>query len=126
MFKKQRPSDDGSWPVEIRFNKAKAIVSLEYDDGFKGEIPYELLRVESPSAETRGHSGQTPVPVAGKKDVSVIGADPVGRYALRISFSDGHDSGLYSWPFLKDLSANQKSHMKAYQKRLKEHGLNRD
>lgn len=123
---RKRPKEDGSWPTEIRFNKAKAIVAVTFDDGFSGEIPYELLRVESPSAETRGHGSETPPPVAGKKNVSVKSADPVGRYALRINFSDGHDSGLYSWPYLKELALNGKSRMKAYTKRLKEHKLSRE
>ncbi len=125
MFKK-RPEDDGSWPLEIRFIKDQALLKISFDDNFEGEIPYELLRVDSPSAETRGHGGETPPPVAGKKNVSVTSADPVGRYALRINFSDGHNSGLYSWPYLKELATNQKPRMKAYQKRLKEYGLSRD
>ncbi len=123
---RKRAKDDGSWPVEIRFNKEKALLKLTFDDGFKGEIPYELLRVESPSAETRGHGSETPLPPVGKKNVSVLSADPVGRYALRINFSDGHNTGLYSWPYLRELATDQKNRMKSYEKRMKDAGLSRD
>lgn len=123
---RKRPKDDGSWPTEIKFNKDSASVKVSFDDGFSGEIPYELLRIESPSAETRGHGGENPPPPTGKRNISVLSADPVGRYAIRINFSDGHNSGLYSWPYLRSLAQDQKPRMKAYIKRMKELELSRD
>ena len=74
-----------------------------FDDGAKFDIPFELLRIESPSAENKGHGDQAPPPVKGKANVNVVRADPVGRYAVRIGFDDGHDTGLYSWDYLYDL-----------------------
>ena len=76
------------WPEELRFNKARAELLIRFDDGGEGSIPYELLRVESPSAETKGHGSERPPPPANKRNVSVVGAEPVGRYALRIRFDD--------------------------------------
>lgn len=113
-------------PAELRFNKARAELFIRFDDGSEGVIPYELLRVESPSAETKGHGAETPPPPAKKRHVSVIGADPVGRYALRIRFSDGHDTGLYTWAYLADLAAQKAKRMTAYLARMKELGLPRE
>lgn len=113
-------------PVELRFNKARAELLIRFDDGSEGTIPYELLRVESPSAETRGHGGGSPPPPAKKRHVGVVGADPVGRYALRIRFSDGHDTGLYTWAYLADLAARKTQRMAAYLARMKELGLPRE
>jgi DUF971 family protein len=77
---------------------------IAFDDGFEGEIPYARLRLESPSAETRGHGGERPPPPKGTDTVGVESADPVGRYAVRIRFTDGHDTGLYTWGFLRELA----------------------
>ena len=120
-------SEMGSaWPLELRFDKKQGKLKLAYDDGFKGDIPFELLRVESPSAETRGHGGEMPPPPAGKKSVGVTSAQPVGRYAVCIEFDDGHATGLYTWPYLRELAAAAKPRMKAYLDRLAEAGLSRD
>ena len=119
-------NNSSAWPEELRFNQSTQTLALTFDDGFKGEIPFELLRVESPSAETKGHAEQTPAPPAGKRNVNAISADAVGDYAVRIGFDDGHDTGFYTWPYLYDLAANQKSRMKSYLKRLKEAGLSRE
>lgn len=93
------------WPQELRFRKGAGVLSLVYEDGFRGDIGYKRLREESPSAEVRGHGAgprppQPPVP----GDISVTAADPVGRYAVRIHFSDGHSSGLYTWAYLRELA----------------------
>lgn len=127
-MRRGRPTDTASsaWPLEFRFNASERLLKVRYDDGFSGEIPFELLRVESPSAETRGHGGQTPPPPPGKKNVGVLGADPVGKYALRIRFDDGHDTGLFTWSYLRTLAQDPKNQMKNYLKRLKEAGLSRD
>jgi DUF971 family protein len=92
------------WPTDLVFHRASHSLRIAFDDGAKFEIPYELLRVESPSAENKGHGGATaPPPVTGKANVGVARAEPVGRYAVRIVFDDGHDTGLYSWDLLYDL-----------------------
>ena len=95
---------DPPWPTELRFQSKPARLAIRFDDGWSGEIPYELLRVESPSAETKGHGGDRPPPPAHKARVTVKGADPVGRYAVRIRFDDGHDTGLYTWTYLRELA----------------------
>jgi DUF971 family protein len=99
------PSNDGAaWPAEIRVNKARNLLSVLFDDGAKAEIGAEKLRVHSPSAEVRGHGGESPPPPAGKEYVKIERLEPVGNYAVRIIFDDGHDSGLYSWSYLKELA----------------------
>jgi len=115
-----------AWPSELRFQKDRAELLIRFDDGHEATIPYELLRVESPSAETRGHGGDRPPPPVKKRKVGVIGAEPVGRYALRIRFDDGHDTGLFTWAYLRELGAEKVSRMAAYLGRLKELGLSRD
>lgn len=114
------------WPAEFRFNKARAELLLSFDDGASFAIPYELLRIESPSAETKGHGAVAPPPPAKKRHVSVVGAEPVGRYALRIRFSDGHDTGLYTWAYLRELGEQQGARMDAYVARMAELGLARE
>lgn len=92
------------WPTELVFDKTARRLHIAFDDGARFEIAFELLRVESPSAENKGHGGaSTPPPVTGKANIGVLGADPVGRYAVRIRFDDGHDTGLYSWDLLYQL-----------------------
>ena len=114
------------FPTELRFNKARAELILLFDDGREASIPYELLRVESPSAETKGHGSETPPPPTKKRHVGVTGADPVGRYALRIQFSDGHNTGLYTWAYLAELADQKNSRMAAYLGRMKDLGLPRE
>lgn len=114
------------FPAELRFNKARAELLIRFDDGSEGSIPYELLRIESPSAETKGHGSETPPPPIKKRHVGVTGADPVGRYALRIRFSDGHDTGLYTWAYLAELAKQKTSRMAAYLGRMKDLGLPRE
>jgi DUF971 family protein len=97
-------SDPGTkhWPGEIRLNPARDILSVAFEDGVTFALPAQLLRVESPSAEVRNHGGAKNI-VKGKQDVKVAGLEPVGNYAVRIVFDDGHDSGLYSWDYLYKL-----------------------
>lgn len=96
------------WPTDLEFDRAARLLHIAFDDGAKFDIPFELLRVESPSAENKGHGGATrPPPVTGKANVGVRSADPVGRYAVRITFDDGHDTGLYSWDLLYELGRDR-------------------
>ena len=93
-----------SWPTELRFSASKRSLTVTYDDEAQFELPYKLLRLESPSADVQGHGNGTkpPPPIVGD-DISVEKADPVGRYAVRIHFSDGHANGLYTWAYLREL-----------------------
>ncbi|MFO1247508.1 MAG: DUF971 domain-containing protein [Alphaproteobacteria bacterium] len=97
---------DSPWPTELRLNPERNVLSVAFDDGARFELPAELLRVESPSAEVRNHGGPKTI-VLGKQDVTIAALDPVGNYAVRIAFSDGHDTGLYSWAWLHQLGAEK-------------------
>ena len=103
------PSDNSAaspWPTEIRLNPEHNVLTVAFDDGARFELPAELLRVESPSAEVRNHGGPKTI-VLGKKDVTIAAVEPVGNYAVRLSFSDGHDTGLYSWAWLHQLGTEK-------------------
>ena len=93
-----------AWPEELRFSKSKAALTIAFDDGAAFTLPYKTLRLESPSAEVQGHgNGPKPPPPVIADDLSVSKADPVGRYAVRIHFTDGHSSGLFTWTYLREL-----------------------
>ena len=93
-----------AWPSELRFSSSQKSLSITFDDGAAFTLPYKTLRLESPSAEVQGHgSGPKPPPPVISDDLSVDKADPVGRYAVRIFFSDGHSSGLFTWAYLREL-----------------------
>lgn len=92
------------WPTVLTFNKSKRILSVEFEDNAAFEIPFKLLREESPSAENKGHGNSPPPPrLPISENIDVVGADPVGRYAIRIRFSDGHATGLYTWALLRQI-----------------------
>lgn len=93
-----------AWPLELRVNPGRDALNILFEDGARTIISSEKLRVQSPSAEVRGHGGEKPPPVSGKENVKITRLEPVGNYAVRIVFDDGHDSGLYSWDYLKSLS----------------------
>ncbi len=115
-----------SWPTEIRLKKAEKTLEIEFDDGRVFAFPAELLRVESPSAEVMGHSpGQKQI-VAGRRDVGIMALEPVGNYAIRIKFDDLHDTGIYSWQYLRFLGENQERIWHEYLAALEARGLSRD
>lgn len=114
------------WPTELRLSAERRILAVSFDDGSQLEIPAELLRVESPSAEVQGHSPSERKLVAGKRHVRITRVDPVGNYAVRLTFDDGHSTGIYSWPFLRDLGSRQDEVLRDYEDRLAEKGLSRD
>jgi DUF971 family protein len=93
-----------SWPVELAFRRDARQLHIVFDDGATADIPFETLRVESPSAEVQGHGPGEKRVVRGKEGVGVREAHPVGRYAVRIVFDDGHDTGIYSWDYLRKLA----------------------
>ena len=116
---------DGAWPTELRVDKDKRTLTVRFDDGKHFSLPAELLRVLSPSAEVQGHSEAQRVTVAGKKDVRIARIEPVGNYAARIVFDDGHDTGLFVWEYLRDLGENQEARWQAYLTDLAAKGLAR-
>ena len=93
-----------AWPTELRFSKSKRALHITFDDGQAFALPYKQLRLESPSADVQGHgSGPKPPPPLVSDDITVNKADPIGRYAVRIHFSDGHSNGLFTWAYLREL-----------------------
>ncbi len=113
-------------PLEIRVKRQEKVIELDYEDGRSFRLPAELLRVESPSAEVQGHTPSQKTVVAGRRHVGIVGVEPVGSYALRVRFDDGHDSGLYTWDWLYRLGAEQDSIWQAYLDALAERGLSRE
>ncbi len=111
------------WPTDLVFDRAAKALTIAFDDGEMFEIPFELLRVESPSAENKGHGSAVPPPVTGKANVNVVRADAVGRYAVRITFDDGHDTGLYSWDLLYELGREKEARLRIYRETLAQRGL---
>ncbi len=106
------------WPEEIRLSKSKDSLFVKFDNGYETTLSAELLRVESPSAEVQGHGvGQKKTP-AGKAEVTILALEPVGNYAIRISFSDGHDTGLFSWDILYNYGQGQQQLFADYLERL--------
>ncbi len=121
MTDAQRP-----YPVEIKLQKRSRRLRIRFSDGLEGDLPAEYLRVESPSAEVKGHGPGQGVLVAGKREVGILGVEPVGRYAVRIVFDDGHATGLYTWPILYDLTRDQERNWQRYLDRLEAAGRSRE
>lgn len=114
------------WPETLSFDRAARVLRARFDTGETVEAPFELLRVESPSAEVQGHGPGDKTLVAGKRGVGVVEVQPVGNYAVRIVFDDGHDTGLFSWDYILKLGRNADALMAAYERALAEAGLSRD
>jgi len=113
-------------PTEITLHSESRVLEIAFDDGRTFRLPYEFLRVYSPSAEVRGHGpGQEQLQV-GKRDVTIVSAEPVGHYGLQPTFSDGHSTGIYSWDLLYELGSNQQPMWTQYLERLKAAGASRD
>ena len=113
-------------PTEITLHTKSRMLELTFDDGGHYQLPAEFLRVWSPSAEVRGHGPGQEVLQVGKRDVEIKDIEPVGAYAVKLVFSDGHDTGLYSWDYLYDLGETQESSWKSYLARLEQAGASRD
>ncbi len=107
---------ESPWPTELRLNPEGDILTVAFDTGARFTLRAEYLRVESPSAEVRGHGAGPKTIVKGKQDVKINGLEPVGNYAVRIGFDDGHDSGLYSWTYLHQLGVEKDRIWAEYQK----------
>jgi DUF971 family protein len=102
------------WPTELKVDKDRRLLTVTFDDGASFALPAELLRVMSPSAEVQGHSPEERVTVPGKKAVRILRIEPVGNYAARIVFDDGHDTGLYTWTYLRELGENKEERFQDY------------
>ena len=120
------PNTTPAWPVEIRLAKDRRALHVTFDDGKVFALSAELLRVTSPSAEVQGHSEAQRKTVGGKRNVTILSVDPVGNYAVRIGFDDMHDTGIYSWAFLRDLGVNAERRLQDYLDDLQAKGLDRD
>ena len=113
-------------PIEIRLKRAEKLLEVAWADGARYALPAEYLRVESPSAEVQGHGPGQKVTVGGRRHVGILRVEPVGHYAIRIAFDDLHDSGIYSWAYLRELGEQQAERWAAYEAALAEQGLSRD
>lgn len=113
-------------PTSVVLHQQSRLLELTFDDGTTFQLPHEFLRVYSPSAEVRGHGVGQEVLQTGKREVTLLRIEPVGRYALKLVFSDGHDSGLYSWDYLHLLGREYEALWQAYLERLAATGASRD
>jgi len=115
------------WPLEIRLKKAERRLEVDFDDGTTVQLPAEYLRVESPSAEVQGHGGPGQKQlVPGKSQVAIKSVEAVGHYAIRLIFDDGHDTGIFSWAYLRTLGQEQPTRWPTYLAALQSAGLSRD
>ncbi|ABE48967.1 MULTISPECIES: gamma-butyrobetaine hydroxylase-like domain-containing protein [Methylobacillus] len=117
-------SPDIPRPTDIRLHQASRLLEITFDNGVSGKLPCEFLRVYSPSAEVQGHGN--PVLQTGKRDVNITSIEPVGHYAVKLVFSDGHDTGLYSWDYLYELLLQHEALWQQYLDRLAQAGASRD
>ena len=112
--------------TDLRYSKADRMLHVGFYDGTSASLPAEYLRVESPSAEVQGHGPNERRWVAGKRSVGITGLEPVGHYAIRILFDDGHDTGIFSWEYLHKLGREQDRIWRDYLSALQANGLSRD
>ena len=119
-------SRDTPTPTEILLHQKSRVLEIAFSDGKRFRLPCEFLRVYSPSAEVRGHGPGQEVLQAGKKDVEITELDPVGTYAVRPVFSDGHNTGIYSWDYFYSLGVNQEEMWRRYLQRIAEAGASRE
>lgn len=113
-------------PTEIKLHQKSQVLEITYADGKSFRLPSEFLRVHSPSAEVRGHGPGQEVLQVGKKDVQILAVEPVGNYAVQFRFSDGHDTGIYSWDLLYDYGERYDKMWNEYLSRLRDAGASRE
>jgi DUF971 family protein len=114
------------WPLEIRLKRVEKVLELAFEDGSRFRLPAEYLRVESPSAEVQGHGPGQKQLVAGRAHVGIAAVEPVGNYAVRLRFDDGHDTGIYSWRYLHELGEQQEKRWREYLTAMEKAGLSRE
>ncbi|MGE5525334.1 MAG: gamma-butyrobetaine hydroxylase-like domain-containing protein [Rhodospirillaceae bacterium] len=113
-------------PTEIKVHQQSRVLEVAFADGQSFRLPFEFLRVYSPSAEVRGHGPGQEVLQVGKKDVQVLAVEPVGAYAIQLKFSDGHDTGIYSWDLLYEYGMRQERMWQDYLQRMRDAGASRE
>ncbi|BBL35231.1 hypothetical protein Nstercoris_01493 [Nitrosomonas stercoris] len=113
-------------PTELKLHRKSGVLAVTFNDGKAFRFPCEFLRVYSPSAEVRGHEPEQAVLQTGKKNVTITHIEPVGRYAVRLDFSDGHNTGLYSWDLLYEYGLHQETMWQDYLQRLEKSGASRE
>jgi DUF971 family protein len=113
-------------PLEIKVHQVSKVLEIAFDDGTRFHLPFEYMRVFSPSAEVRGHGPGQEILQVGKKNVGVAKLEPVGNYAVQIHFSDGHNTGIYSWDYLHELGTKQTKSWQTYLNRLQLAGASRE
>ena len=118
--------DQGAWPTDIAVRDEGRTLVVSFDDGRVFELPAEYLRISSPSAEVQGHSRHERKTIGGKRRVAVIGVDPIGTYAVRLSFDDMHATGIYTWRYLHELGDKREAKWAEYRAELEGRGLSRD
>ena len=118
--------NDTPSPQAITLHGASRVLEVGFSDGSTFRLPFELMRVYSPSAEVQGHGPGQEVLQTGKREVEVVALEPVGNYAVKPTFSDGHDSGIFSWDYLYFLGSQQAQLWEDYERRLREAGTDRD
>ena len=129
MPQKQKPQihpKTAAWPLEIRLRSQEKRLEIDFDNGQTFTYPAEFLRVESPSIEVRGYTPQMKTIVSGCREVGISDVQAVGNYAIRLQFTDGHHTGIYSFSYLYDLGEKQEQLWNTYLKALEKHGLTRD
>jgi DUF971 family protein len=114
-----------SAPREIRVSKDRRTMTVAFGEAAGVPLPAELLRVQSPSAEVQGHAPEQRITVAGKRDVAIARIEPVGNYAIRIVFDDGHETGIYTWSYLAELAEDPDARFATYLAELAQKGLSR-
>lgn len=117
---------DTPQPIEIKLHRQSRVLEIAFSDGRTFALPCEFLRVHSPSAEVRGHGPGQEVLQTGKRNVEITHIEPIGSYAVQLAFSDGHDTGLYSWDLLHEFGVHQEEMWQRYLKRMEEAGASRD
>jgi DUF971 family protein len=115
-----------TWPTELRVSKDRRILTVTFSDEFSAELPAEMMRVLSPSAEVQGHGPGQKVTVPGKRNVGIRAIVPAGNYAVRVAFDDGHDSGIFTWSYLRELGERGGDMFGDYERELADKGLSRD
>jgi len=120
------PGKDAPQPTEIKLHQKSRVLEVAFADGEVFRLPCEFLRVFSPSAEVRGHGPGQEVLQIGKKEVEITKIEPVGHYAVQLTFSDGHDTGIYSWDLLYDYGVKQNEMWQHYLARMAEAGASRE
>ena len=117
---------DTPYPAEIKLHQKSRVLDITFSDGKTFQFPCEFLRVYSPSAEVRGHGPGQEILQTGKKTVNISKIEPVGHYAIQLNFTDGHNTGLYSWDLLYNYGLNQDKMWQRYLQRMEEAGVNRE